>query len=214
MSDFIDLDEKAPATLEGVLLAVARLSTLTEEQILEIASSGQLQNHFAFRPAKIFDDIGDFVDENDLMEASPLPLSRQERADLIQSSMPTRASPSGATGDTINSIDRAYSEGLFRARRERLMRDLGVDAYRAGLLVQHGLSTLEEVASAPIERLESIEGLEKRIAKELQIRSQQFLFPEVTVGMPESFNILVKEIRSLAADESDIIKSSIPKTRA
>jgi hypothetical protein len=84
MSYLIDLDAKAPATLEAVVLAVTRLSTLTEDQISEIVSSGNLRDYFPFRPSQMEDEIEDSVEEADLVEASPLPLSRRDCARLVQ----------------------------------------------------------------------------------------------------------------------------------
>jgi hypothetical protein len=50
MSEFMILDSKAPATMEAVVEAVMRLSTLSEPQILELVSAGKLGEVFPFRP--------------------------------------------------------------------------------------------------------------------------------------------------------------------
>jgi hypothetical protein len=90
MSEFIELDAKAPATLGAVVEAITRLSTLGEAEILELVSKGKIQEMFPFRPNQGGTDIGpDFVAEEDLVEASPEPLSREKRAAHIQASMPT-----------------------------------------------------------------------------------------------------------------------------
>jgi hypothetical protein len=70
-----------------VLEAVLRLSTFSERQMLDLGSEGQLGERFPFHP-KAQEMPPDFVAEDDLEEASPLPLSCRQRAALIQSSMP------------------------------------------------------------------------------------------------------------------------------
>jgi FimV-like protein len=114
MSDFINLDAKAPATLEAVVLAITRLSALTEDQISEIVSSGNLSEYFPFRPSQMEGEIEDSVDEADLVEASPLPLSRRDYGRLVQSSMPSRkAGRALAAGerDRVN-VSRTSAESL------------------------------------------------------------------------------------------------------
>jgi hypothetical protein len=87
MKEFMQLEANAPATLEAVVAAVARLSTLGEAQILQIASEGRLGEFFPFRPRRNQEIPPDFMSLEDLVEASPLPLSREEHVALIQSSM-------------------------------------------------------------------------------------------------------------------------------
>ena len=89
MSEFIELNAKAPATLGAVVEALTRLSTLGEAQILELVSTGKIQEMFPFRPNEVTDIGPDSIAEEDLIEASPAPLSREARAVHIQSSMPT-----------------------------------------------------------------------------------------------------------------------------
>jgi len=91
MSEFMILDAKAPATMEAVVEAVMRLSTLSEPQILELVSAGKLGEVFPFRPKSDQEIPPDFVSEDDLVEASALPLNRGQRSSLIQSSMPPTA---------------------------------------------------------------------------------------------------------------------------
>lgn len=95
MSEFIKLDANSPATLSAVVEAVTRLSTYSEAQILELVSEGKLHELFPFRP-RAQDLPADTVAEEDLVEASPLPMSRERRAALIQSSMPS-SGPRSAT---------------------------------------------------------------------------------------------------------------------
>jgi hypothetical protein len=92
MSEFMLLDAKAPATMQAVVEAVMRLSTFSEAQILELVSAGKLSEMFPFRPQSGQDIPPDFVPEDELNEASALPLSREARAALIQSRMPTAKS--------------------------------------------------------------------------------------------------------------------------
>jgi hypothetical protein len=88
MSEFIELDAKAPATLGAVVEAITRLSTLGEAEILELVSAGKIQEAFPFRPNPVTDLGPDFVAEEDLIEASPEPMTREEHAAHIQASMP------------------------------------------------------------------------------------------------------------------------------
>ncbi len=89
MSEFMLLDAKAPATMEAVVEAVMRLSALGEAQILELVSAGKLSEVFPFRPKSGQEIPPDFVSEDDLVEASALPLNREQRSALVQSSMPS-----------------------------------------------------------------------------------------------------------------------------
>jgi len=68
--------------------AVVRLSTFSERQILDLVSGGQLGELFPFRP-KAQTLPPDSVAEEDLEEASTLPMTRDQKAALIQSSMPS-----------------------------------------------------------------------------------------------------------------------------
>ena len=91
MSEFRKLEASVPATLGAVVEAVTRLSTYSEAQILELVSAGKIDNFFPFRPTGPAQLPADTVVESDLVEASAMPLSRERRAALLQSSMP--ASP-------------------------------------------------------------------------------------------------------------------------
>jgi len=93
MSEFIKLEANSPATLGAVVEAVTRLSTLSEAQILELVSAGKIQELFPFHPRSEALPA-DTVAEEDLVEASALPLSRERRAALIQSSVPVSSSRS------------------------------------------------------------------------------------------------------------------------
>jgi hypothetical protein len=90
MNEFIALDAKEPATLGAVVEAITRLSTLGEGEILKLVSAGKIQEVFPFRPNPVADIGPDFVAEEELAEASPEPLSRDERAAHVQESMPSR----------------------------------------------------------------------------------------------------------------------------
>jgi hypothetical protein len=91
MSRFVRLDADQPATLGAVVEAVIRLSTYDEARMLELASAGRIQELFPFGPDRP-DDIGpDFVDEKDLIEASPAPLSRKGRAMHLEASLPAHS---------------------------------------------------------------------------------------------------------------------------
>jgi hypothetical protein len=88
MSKFMRLDAKAPATLGAVVEAVTLLSTLSEAKILELVSTGRIAALFPYRPAGGQPIPADTVAEDELAEASPLPLSREQRDALIESSLP------------------------------------------------------------------------------------------------------------------------------
>jgi hypothetical protein len=88
MSEFMQLDAKAPATLGAVVEAVTRLSTLSEARILELVSAGKIADLFPFKPSGDQPVSSDTVAEQDLVEASALPLNRKQRDALIQSSLP------------------------------------------------------------------------------------------------------------------------------
>jgi hypothetical protein len=91
MSEFMKLDATAPATLGAVVEAVTRLSTLSEATILEMVSAGRVAELFPFEPSAAAPVLSDTVAENELVEASASPLSRQQREALIQSSLPAVA---------------------------------------------------------------------------------------------------------------------------
>lgn len=93
MSESIKLEANAPATLGAVVEAVTRLSTYSEAQILDLVSAGKIQEMFPLHP-RSQELPADTVAEEDLKEASPLPLSRGRNAALIQSSMPSSTSRS------------------------------------------------------------------------------------------------------------------------
>jgi hypothetical protein len=91
MSEFMRLDAKAPATLGAVVEAVTRLSTLSEVKILELVSAGKIADLFPFKPSGDQPIPSDTMAEEDLLEASAVPLNRQQRDALIQSSLPARS---------------------------------------------------------------------------------------------------------------------------
>jgi hypothetical protein len=94
MSEFRRLEANAPATLGAVVEAVTRLSALSEAEILELVSADKIKDLFPFKPSRSDDLPADTVTEDELVEASPVPLSRERRAALVQASMPPSASRS------------------------------------------------------------------------------------------------------------------------
>jgi FimV-like protein len=88
MSNIMYLEGKRPATMEGVVEAITRLSTLSESQILELVSAGKIKSMFPFRVSGGHPLPADFVDEEDLIEASVFPLNPHQRRELIRSSVP------------------------------------------------------------------------------------------------------------------------------
>jgi hypothetical protein len=114
MSEFRHLDTKEPAQMGAVVEAVLRLSTFSERQILDLVSEGQLGELFPFR-SKTQELPPDSVAEDDLVEASALPMSRSQKAALIQSSMPS----SGArVGSDRLAAALAWQEEVLRSADE------------------------------------------------------------------------------------------------
>ncbi len=63
----------------------------------------------------------------------------------------------------------------FRRRTGLLVEALDVDDVIAGLLVQEGFNTIEELAYVPVEELAEIEGFDQSVAEELIRRAEAFL---------------------------------------
>src|SRR3974390_2971795 len=101
MMKFKSLDLGAPATVENVLEGILRLRNLGEADILELAVSGKLAEVFPIETIEMSEDVADFVSEDDLNEASALPLSADDRVQLIRDSVPrspaTKAAAASAT---------------------------------------------------------------------------------------------------------------------
>jgi hypothetical protein len=88
MSKFMQLDANAPASLGAVVEAVTRLSTLGEAKILEIVSAGKIAEHFPYKPLGNEAVPSDTTAEEDLVEASALPLNKKQRDALLHASLP------------------------------------------------------------------------------------------------------------------------------
>jgi hypothetical protein len=88
MREFMQLDAKAPAALGRVVEAATRLGTLSEAKILELVSAGKIADLFPFKPAGDQPIPSDTLAEEELVEASTLPLNRKQRDALIQLSLP------------------------------------------------------------------------------------------------------------------------------
>jgi len=107
------LEANSPATLGAVVEAVTRLSTYSEAQILEFVSAGKIKELFPFRPTRPDELPPDTVEEGDLVEASAMPLSREQRAALIQSSLPTTSTArtvAAGTSRVQRSTKKTYSK--------------------------------------------------------------------------------------------------------
>ena len=100
MSKFLRLEANSPATLGAVVEAVARRSSYSDAQILELVSARKIQNRIPIRLNGPDEFPPDKIEERDLVEASATPLSRLERAALIQSSTPTSSKASSVAADT------------------------------------------------------------------------------------------------------------------
>ena len=88
MSKFMQLDAKSPATLGAVVEAVTRLSTLGEAKILDIVTAGKIAELFPYAPRANRPVPADTMADEELVEASALPLKREQREALIHSSLP------------------------------------------------------------------------------------------------------------------------------
>lgn len=96
----MELEASAPATLGAVVEVVIRLSTYSEAQILELVSAGKIKELFPFCPTGPDELPSDTIEEGNFVEASAMPLSREERGALIQSSMSTSSTARSAAADT------------------------------------------------------------------------------------------------------------------
>lgn len=86
MSQFESIDPDEPATIENVLAAIMRLRAHDEATLAQLVSEGKLQEIFPFRPRA----VGlppNTLDEADVPEASPHPLTDSRYEELVQSSM-------------------------------------------------------------------------------------------------------------------------------
>ena len=68
----------------------------------------------------------------------------------------------------------------FRRRTGLFVEALDVDDMIAGLLVQEGFETIEDLAATPLDELASIEGFDENVAAELQRRAEAALAQEAT----------------------------------
>jgi hypothetical protein len=81
--------DQTPATLDAVVAAVVAASRYDESELQEMASEGTLRKLFPFKPHAV-DIPPDTMPRDQLRRASALPLDRNTRKALIQSSMPSR----------------------------------------------------------------------------------------------------------------------------
>jgi hypothetical protein len=95
MSKFLKLEADAPATLGAVVEAVTRLSAYPEADLLDLVSTGKISDVFPFRPNRPMDLGSDSIEEDELIEASAIPLSPEHHAALIQSSLPSSSPTPG-----------------------------------------------------------------------------------------------------------------------
>ena len=75
------------------------------------------------------------------------------------------------------------SEGEARALKELFMKQLDVDEDVATILVQEGLSSIEEVAYVPASELLSISEFDEEIVKELRNRARDVLLTQAIAGL-------------------------------
>jgi hypothetical protein len=91
-------------------LLITRLSTFSAAQILEFVSAGKIQQLFPFHPVRPGALPSDTVDDSKLVEASGLPLTREQLAALIQSNM-----PSSGRVEKSTTVSRATKKILFKS---------------------------------------------------------------------------------------------------
>jgi hypothetical protein len=119
MPDFEPLDPAAPATVENVAVAVARLARYDEAMLAELVSEGRLREVFPFRLAA-GTPPEDSLDEADVPQASPVPLSDEAFAQLLRSSM-----REAAAGGVPAPQPPQQPHGLLRSLASLLGRDPG-----------------------------------------------------------------------------------------
>lgn len=103
MPEFEALMPGASATIEAVAIAVMKLRTYDESELAVMISSGQLHELFPFRPHNV-QPTRDILREEEVNEASPLPLDNAEYARLVQSTMPPQ-SPRRESGQLVQSAE-------------------------------------------------------------------------------------------------------------
>jgi hypothetical protein len=114
MSKFVELEASAPATLGAVVEAVIRLSTYGEAQILGLVLASRIKEQLPFRQTRHDELPPDTVEEGDLVEASAMPPSCEERGAAIQSSMPTNS-----IGRSVESATPRVQRSTKNPRRDR-----------------------------------------------------------------------------------------------
>ena len=116
MTKFNELALKGPATLEAVVEAVVCLSARDESEVLALVSRGRLSDAFPFKPRAPIDVVDDYALDEDLVEASAMPLELPARAALIQSSMPSAlATGNTSAGSPMVALVSAFMEIRARA---------------------------------------------------------------------------------------------------
>ena len=104
------------------------------------------------------------------------------------------------TGWTINLMTQdesaKRSEAEYAVTRVTFMEKLDIDEELAGLLIDEGFSTLEEVAYVPLAEMLEIEGLDEDIVTELRNRARNVLLTEAIVN-EEQFEGVADDLLSL-----------------
>jgi len=156
MSNIMYLEGKAPATMEGVVEAITRLSTLSESKILELVSAGKIKGMFPFRVAGGHPLPADFVDEEDLVEASAFSLNSDDRRKLIRSSVPaSQVQPVECEAVTISEVgsrldlaryyfDIGDAEGALKILKEIVLEGTTADETKGHLAKAHRIRSTSE----------------------------------------------------------------------
>lgn len=88
MKESTSIDQSTAAALEALVEAIANVSTLDDETIRAIFTSDEFQRIFQSNRASA-NNIPDFESDDEVIEASALPLSKREHLELIRASIPS-----------------------------------------------------------------------------------------------------------------------------
>jgi N utilization substance protein A len=115
---------------------------------------------------------------------------------------------SDLTGWRINIMDAEESAQKQAqeagALRQLFMEKLDVDEEMAGILIEEGFTSLEQVAYVPIQEMLDIEGLDEETVGELRTRAKDALLT-LEIAHEESVNAVSQDLRDLGGLTPDLI---------
>ncbi|TCP14600.1 NusA antitermination factor [Crenobacter luteus] len=113
------------------------------------------------------------------------------------------------TGWSLNIMTVAEAEQKLQAEdaalRDLFMSQLGVDEDVAGVLVQEGFATLEEVAYVPIAEMLEIEGFDEALVNELRSRARDALLT-LAIASEEKVEAVDEELKNLEGLDADMVR--------